>query len=353
MFRLYSTAKRLKIVETRKTEMSEPQERLQKFGSRQIAHLGRLVVIVHNDILKLVAAAKRSFGNLFGFIGESVDRGRSASEALLRAKGFTETPRFKATSLVLDDRRSKTEVRVTQAPEGQCIYAIGDVHGRCDLLTQLLDKIDADRVDLPNDTEIILIFLGDYIDRGLQSRQVIELLMGERLQAYTPIFLMGNHEEALLRFRGEASFGNEWARFGGGETLYSYGVQPPSAAMAKSSETWQSTWSRFNEVFPSQHLDFFQSMKHYVTIGDYFFVHAGLRPNVPIEDQTVDDMLWIRDEFLSADEAFPYLIVHGHTPTQVPFIDNRRMGLDTGAFSSGVLTAAKFFGTDIAVIKTG
>jgi len=216
----------------------------------------------------------------------------------------------------------------------------------------LLDKIDADTASLPSGTKVILVFLGDYIDRGMQSRQVIELLMGERLQGYQTVFLMGNHEEALLRFRDEASFGAEWARFGGTETLFSYGLRPPIGRAAHSSRAWQPVWQQFRETFPASHLEFYQSMKHYITIGDYFFVHAGLRPDVPIENQTVKDMLWIRDEFLNDEAIFPHLIVHGHSTSHQPFLDNRRMGLDTSAFSSGILTAGKFSGTDIEIIST-
>lgn len=334
--------------------MSELQERLQKFGTRQAVLLGRLVVALHRDILKLLSLAWQGLVNAFIRTGELTKKAVTTQRSAFRGASDADIlPRDKGHSSELEDRRADLPARVTHAPAGQCIYAIGDVHGRYDLLLKLLDKIDADIADLPEETEVILVFLGDYIDRGLQSRQVFDLLMSDRMQAYTPVFLMGNHEESVLRFREDATFGREWARFGGGETLYSYGLQPPSSASGANPDAWHAVWSQFREVFPPAHLDFVQSMQHYVIIGDYLFVHAGLRPNVAIEDQSVDDMLWIRDTFLTDDETFPYLVVHGHTPAHAPYIDNRRMGLDTGAFSSGILTAAKFFGTDIGIIKTG
>lgn len=337
--------------------MSELQERLQKFGSRRLGSLGRLIVILHRDILRLLRMAANGAVGVFRRTEKLAGKAVEAVEATKRRTDHTDYDGGvlhgrARTDIELDDRRGAHPARLTTVPEGQCVYAIGDIHGRCDLLTALLDKIDADAATLPEGTERIIVFLGDYIDRGMQSRQVIDTLLGDRLTAYRPIFLMGNHEEALLRFRDEASFGVQWGRYGGRETLYSYGVQPPNAQASTSADAWQDAWAQFRDAFPDQHLDFFQSMKHYVTIGDYLFVHAGLRPNVELEDQTADDMMWIRDGFLKDEQAFPYLVVHGHTPSHAPYIDHRRMGLDTGAFTSSVLTAAKFFGADIKVIKT-
>ena len=122
--------------------------------------------------------------------------------------------------------------RITHAPEGVCLYAIGDIHGRMDLLARLVEQIDADAATLPEGTRAQIIFLGDYIDRGLQSRDVIEHFASGALDRYDPVFLLGNHEEALLRFLQEASFGTQWTRYGGGETLYSYGFAHPTPARA-------------------------------------------------------------------------------------------------------------------------
>ena len=250
--------------------------------------------------------------------------------------------------------------RRTQAPEGQCLYAIGDVHGRCDLLEKLIDLIEEDTRDLPAGTSRTLVFLGDYIDRGLQSRDVIEFLLSDRLKAFQRVFLMGNHEEALLRFLNDVNFGKQWVRYGGAETLYSYGLQPPNSRAALTSDeamravqaAWEKVWMGLRQKMPEAHLKFFQGLQHYYIAGDYLFVHAGLRPGAPLEKQTVRDMLWIREEFLEAPEQFPQVVVHGHTPAEGIFRDDRRIGLDTGAFISGKLSAARLFGDDVTFLST-
>ena len=250
--------------------------------------------------------------------------------------------------------------RVTSAPEGECIYAIGDIHGRCDLLERLIAEIEQDAAGLPDGTHVTIVFLGDYIDRGLQSRDVIEFLLSDRLQAFETVFLMGNHEEALLKFFDDESFGSQWVRYGGGETLYSYGFQPPNTrgslgsheAMTSVRLAWSKLWHAFRDRMPPEHLAFYQSLKPSYCAGDYLFVHAGLRPTVAMEKQSTRDMLWIRDEFLDDTRQFPHLIVHGHTPAEGVYRDNRRIGLDTGAFLSGKLSAAKLFGEDVTFLTT-
>lgn len=250
--------------------------------------------------------------------------------------------------------------RVTQAPDGECIYAIGDIHGRCDLLERLIVEIEQDAASLPDGTRATIVFLGDYIDRGLQSRDVIDLLLSDRLGKFDPVFLMGNHEEALLKFLDDESFGSQWARYGGGETLYSYGFQPPNTrgslgsheAMAAARTAWSKLWAAFRERLPPEHLEFYQSLKPYYSAGDYCFVHAGLRPDKPMDEQNTRDMLWIRDEFLDDPRQFSHLIVHGHTPAEAVYRDNRRIGLDTGAFLSGKLSAVKLIGQDVTFLTT-
>jgi len=250
--------------------------------------------------------------------------------------------------------------RVTAAPEGECIYAIGDIHGRCDLLERLIVEIEQDAAELPNGTRATIVFLGDYIDRGLQSRDVIELLLSDRLGKFETVFLMGNHEEALLKFLDDESFGSQWVRYGGGETLYSYGFQPPNTrgslgsheAMADARAAWSKLWAAFRERLPPDHLAFYQALQPYHSAGDYFFVHAGLRPDRPMHEQSTRDMLWIRDEFLDDPRQFSHLIVHGHTPAEGIYRDNRRIGLDTGAFLSGKLSAVKLMGEEVTFLTT-
>lgn len=250
--------------------------------------------------------------------------------------------------------------RVIAAPEGLCLYAIGDIHGRHDLLERLVQMIEADAAGLADGVKAQIIFLGDYIDRGLKSKDVIDFLTSGAVDRFDPVYLMGNHEEALLRFYEDASFGAQWARYGGAETLYSYSLVPPNqraslnshTEMAAARDAWIKVWNDFRSRLPAEHLAFFQSLKPYHIAGDYMFVHAGLRPGVSLERQTMRDMLWIREEFLDDPDDFPKLIVHGHTPMDTVHHDHRRLGLDTGAFLTGKLTAARLTGTDVAFLST-
>ncbi len=264
-----------------------------------------------------------------------------------------------------DSQQGKTAepdapARIVAAPEGVCLYAVGDIHGRRDLLDQLMDLIIEDAARLPEGIRPQIVFLGDYIDRGLKSRDVIDFFTSGAADRFDPIYLMGNHEEALLRFLQEASFGNQWARYGGAETLYSYGLAPPNQRaslnsheeMSAARNAWSRVWTEFRNRLPPEHLAFFQSLKPYHVAGDYLFVHAGLRPGVELEAQSVRDMLWIREEFLDDGAYFPQMVVHGHTPMDSVHHDNRRIGLDTGAFLTGRLTAARLTGTDVAFLST-
>ena len=150
------------------------------------------------------------------------------------------------------------------------------------------------------------------------------------------------------------------ARYGGAETLYSYGLAPPNKRaslnsheeMAAARDAWTRVWNEFRVRLPAEHLNFLQSLKSYYTAGDYLFVHAGLRPGVSLEEQSNRDMLWIREEFLEDTAPFAQMIVHGHTPMDAVHYDDRRIGLDTGAFLTGRLTAARLIGTDVAFLST-
>lgn len=299
---------------------------------------------------KLANALRSRFGQLT----RSADTARRSFLSQLRALQGNEAEKAVA------EPPAAVPVRVTTAPEGVCLYAVGDVHGRMDLLTRLVELIDADAASLPEGIKPQIIFLGDYIDRGLQSRDVIEYFVSGALDRYEPVFLLGNHEEALLRFLQEVNFGTQWTRFGGAETLYSYGFAPPNTRaslnsheeMAKVRSAWSRLWEDFRERLPESHLAFFQSLKPYHLAGDYLFVHAGLRPGLSLEEQSQKDMLWIRDEFLDDGAQFDHLVVHGHTPEDAIHRDNRRIGLDTGAFLTGRLSAARLCGTDVAFLNT-
>ncbi len=247
--------------------------------------------------------------------------------------------------------RKLDNARGAQPEDGECIYAIGDIHGRCDLLLQLLDLIDADAATVPDGIRKRIVFLGDYIDRGDQSRAVIDVLTSDRLDAYDTVFLAGNHEDALFRFREDALFGAEWLRFGGGDTLVAYGALSAGQRPVKKAD-WIEVWRTFQDALPESHLRFFNQLKYIYLNGDLAFVHAGLRPGVAIADQAPQDMMWIRETFLHDTGPFPRFVVHGHTPCETPEIDHRRLGLDTGAYSTGILTAARLLGTDISLLAT-
>ena len=236
-------------------------------------------------------------------------------------------------------------------PAGQIHYAIGDVHGRLDLLRGLLKKIEADAVLSPTKS-IHLIFLGDYIDRGADARGVIDLLTILKRDGEDQVTaLKGNHEEALLSFLDDPSGGPAWSQHGGGETLRSYGVKPPRDPADEAG--WSEARDAFAAALPAPHLAFLQSLQLFSRAGDYVFVHAGVRPGVPMADQDEHDLLWIRRSFMDAPRAFDNeIVVHGHTPGAEPALGPGRIGVDTGAYATGVLTAARLEADRLSFIQT-
>ncbi|MEM7662261.1 MAG: metallophosphoesterase family protein [Pseudomonadota bacterium] len=243
-----------------------------------------------------------------------------------------------------------TSPRVSRVPDGLRVYAIGDVHGRADLLERLFDMIEADISSAIDAEEVSIVFMGDYIDRGFQSRDVIDFLLSDRVQRHNCVFLKGNHEEAFLRFLHEPAFGPRWAGYGGGETLMSYGVRPPRTRTQ--SEEWEEASRALVEALPDEHRSFLMNLQASASIGDYLFVHAGLRPGRPIEKQSEQDFLWIRDEFINSSEPFEQMVVHGHTPVSEPYKDHRRIAVDTGAYMTGHLTAACFVRDEVTFLTT-
>lgn len=214
------------------------------------------------------------------------------------------------------------------------IYAVGDIHGRADLLDALAQRIAGDLREGDYDSARC-VFLGDYVDRGLDSRGVIERLA--RAEFPAPIVaLRGNHEDALLRFIDDPAILDQWVAFGGLTTLASYGVD---AGEEMTRGGAPAVHAAFLARFPPAHRRFLEATGYSAEFGDYFFCHAGVRPNVPLEKQDPDDLMWIRYEFLNYRSAFGKVIVHGHTPhAHVQNLENR-INLDTHAFKSGRLTA--------------
>jgi len=240
---------------------------------------------------------------------------------------------------------------LAQAPAGRRIYAIGDVHGRADLLIRLLVELNEDVKQGGFEGRPILVLLGDYVDRGFQSREVIDALLGPLVSPFETHFLKGNHEAAMLQFLDNPAVGPRWGEFGGIETLVSYGVRPPRSRT--SIEEWTRACADLRKALPADHHDFLSGLDLSVRIGDYVFVHAGVRPGVALEQQTEQDLLWIREEFLQDRRQLGAVIVHGHTPAQRPYKDSRRVGIDTGAYLSGRLTAARFERDRVEFLMTG
>ncbi len=254
-------------------------------------------------------------------------------------------------------RRSQPSKPVTipgftpKVPTGRRVYAIGDIHGRADLLMRLLGEMTDDIARGGFEGRPILVFLGDYVDRGFQSREVLNILLSNTLSPFETYFLKGNHEAAMLQFLTDPSIGPRWAEFGGVETLVSYGVKPPRTRT--SVEEWTRASKELNALLPPEHRHFLANLDLSVRIGDYVFVHAGVRPSAPLDQQTEQDLLWIRDEFLDDRRHLGAVIVHGHTPVQQPYRDSRRIGIDTGAYLSGRLTAARFEDDHVDFLTTG
>jgi serine/threonine protein phosphatase 1 len=229
--------------------------------------------------------------------------------------------------------RSRAIKQRPSTPDGYRIYAVGDVHGRADLLSELLARIDEDLANRPI-ADSIEIFLGDYIDRGPASRDVIELLINRRRRR-DAIFLRGNHEDYALGFLSEPTVMSSWQNIGGLHTLASYGIP---ATPRDNPQAQQDAAIALRRAMPDSHLKFLQGLALSFTCGDFYFVHAGVRPGVALHMQSRQDLLGIRHEFLLHEGDFGKVIVHGHTPTAQPEVLANRINIDTGAYATDRLT---------------
>ena len=229
--------------------------------------------------------------------------------------------------------RSRRVMKLPRLPEGIRIYALGDIHGRSDLVKKMFTVIDADIARNPVGRPIE-VFLGDYIDRGPDSAHTLDLLIERSLHRET-VFLKGNHEAYFLEVLRDPTKLEDWRQFGGLQTLMSYGVQP---TLNPDSIEQADLIKALTGVMPRDHLSFLEGLKPSFVCGDFFFVHAGVRPGIPLKEQQESDLLWIRNEFLDSDENFGKFIVHGHTPVQKPDIRPNRINIDTGAYATGNLT---------------
>lgn len=238
---------------------------------------------------------------------------------------------------------------VARFADGRVGYAIGDIHGRADLLQRMLVRIEGDFRAVDAGAPL-LIFLGDYVDRGDDSRGVLELLSQSDGTGFERRFLKGNHEAAMLGFLQDPIGGRNWLNHGGLETLASYDVYPLPSQGA-STEDVVRAGEKLRAQLPPAHLQFLENLERYISLGDYCFVHAGIDPARKLEAQTDGDLFWIRRRFIEDTRALSFTVVHGHTPEDAPYRDHRRIGLDTGAYFSGVLSAARFEGDKVSFIQ--
>lgn len=232
--------------------------------------------------------------------------------------------------------------------KGYRAYVVGDVHGRLDLLKELLAKIHTE-LDRHPPARCLLVFVGDLIDRGPNSAQVIERLRTYNRRGVQPVFLLGNHEEVLLRIlRGEAGLITKWRWFGGSECLQSYGINPDVVAGSSDEEALEI----IRAAIPPSHVAFLESFADSCRFGDYLFVHAGIRPGVDFDQQTQSDLRWIREPFLNDGSDHGFVVVHGHTISNSVEQRPNRIGIDTGAYKTGVLTALAIEGADRWLLDT-
>lgn len=220
-------------------------------------------------------------------------------------------------------------------PDGYRIYAVGDVHGRDDLLDDLLGQIEED-IACARPAKIVIVFLGDLIDRGPASAEVIERLRTYAGGGHRLIFLAGNHEEVLLRILdGDEQLVVDWLGFGGAECMRSYGVDPKRLKRMTAAEAAEA----IRNAIPLEHADFLRGFDDTFRAGDYLFVHAGIRPGVPIEQQSQTDLRWIREPFLTHGGDHGFVVVHGHSISEQVDEKPNRICVDTGAYRTGTLSA--------------
>jgi Calcineurin-like phosphoesterase len=228
---------------------------------------------------------------------------------------------------------------------GLRLYVIGDVHGCIKLLDDLLERIDAHLGRYPV-ARHLQIFLGDYVDRGPNSRAVIDRLIMHQ-KTHSAVHLRGNHESLMLDFLRDPGILEDWQLLGGLPTLMSYGLKPPLRSNAR---TRAKLAADLDAALPDSHRRFLLGLENSFTCGDFFFVHAGVRPGIALASQREEDLLWIRDEFLLHEKDFGKVVVHGHTPVATPDVRANRINIDTGAYATGNLTCLVIEGSKTVFI---
>lgn len=250
---------------------------------------------------------------------------------------------------MLWSRRRRVPAREPRVPVGTRVYAVGDIHGRQDLLIRLLEAIREDAASDPPDRRV-LVYIGDYVDRGLESKAVIDLLLGDPMPGFESVFLKGNHEDWLLRFLADPAVGHEWLPHGGLATLLSYGVVLPEGGSHH--QLLRHARESLGCALPATHRAFLEALSLSHSEGDYLFVHAGIRPGIPVEAQDEQDLLWIRDPFISDGSDHGVVVVHGHSVSDAPEVLRNRIGIDTGAYATGRLACLVLEGAGRRFIST-
>lgn len=235
-------------------------------------------------------------------------------------------------------------------PADTVVYAIGDVHGRLDKLLALEGMIEID-AGTRQAKRRVLVYLGDYVDRGPDSQGVIEHLALSRLGGFEVVHLIGNHERLMLDFLNDAEQSGPWFANGGLPTLASYGL-PAGDRKELSQADILRLQDGLRSLLPARHRTFLKNLRNVHREGDFVFVHAGIRPGVALDAQKEEDLLWIRQPFLTSAADHGFVVVHGHTITEDPEFKPNRIGIDTGAYDSGILTALAIEGGKVAVLQT-
>jgi len=238
---------------------------------------------------------------------------------------------------------------VLSVPEKTCVYAVGDVHGQIGQLRRAVDWIvSRAREDARRGVASTVVFLGDYLDRGEDSRAVIDLLSTQVDEEFLRwVFLAGNHEAAMLAFLARPEENAAWLRFGGGETLANYGVRQP---MGMGARALRGCSADLAQAIPEAHLAFLRRLHPSFQCGDYLFVHAGVRPGIALDRQRLEDMLWIREAFLDHPQWHGKCVVHGHTIASQVTSLAWRIGLDTGAYAGGPLSCLALTGNGREIV---
>ena len=247
--------------------------------------------------------------------------------------------------MIWPSRTSHLEAPRARVPDGTRIYAIGDIHGRLDLLDEVLARVDTD-IERHPASNATRVFLGDYIDRGPDSKRVLDRLISSCAIQPT-VCLMGNHEAFLREFLVNPDILSVWRRYGGLDTLLSYGLTP---RFENDAQDQRELSAELDRVLPLNHREFLSGLKQYFMCGDFFFVHAGVRPGICLTRQSEDDLLRIREDFLLCEDHFGKVVVHGHTPVLEPDVRSNRINIDTGAYATGRLTCLLLEGDEISFI---